>query len=293
MKLRTDNPVFVYLLMGLLLMGFTATAQESLKCDHCGRSITGQYIISDGKNYHVDCYEDHVALRCALCGEIIEGEYFEDYWGNRVHAEHKDKFPQCLYCRRFISDKISRGMVKYDDGRIVCGICAREMSGLQNILARHGIETKDKEIPLYLVNRNSMSELAEGFHADPLGFAHYEKTSYAGGIITDRSFKIYMLDGLPKYEFISALAHELMHIWLFANAPGDIDAALREGSCNYAAYLVLVNYSGREVQFVVDNLMSDSTPVYGDGFRRVKMYAEKDGLSGWLNYLKSNRLPPW
>jgi len=293
-----------YLIVLLSLAVAAAVAQDVLRCDYCNRLITGEYVVSDGQNYHVDCYESHIAPRCALCGEIIEGEYFEDNWGNLVHAKHKGQVPQCLYCRRFISDQISDGMVRYDDGRIVCGICARNaindikraehiMEDLQASLAGYGIETRDEDIPLSLVGRNSMPELAQGFHADPLGFAYYEKTTYAGGLITNRSYKIYILNGLPRFEFISSLAHELMHIWLYRNAPIDLDATLREGTCNFAAYLILQDYSGREVQFVIDNLISDPNPVYGDGFRKVKAYTDKNGLSDLLKYLKSHRTPPW
>ena len=200
-----------------------------------------------------------------------------------------------------MTDNISKGGVRYDDGRLVCNICYENaiqeavsadsiMSSLQDVMAEYGIATDHVDVPLYLVNRNTMSELAAGFHADPLGFAHYEKTSYAGGLITDKSYKIYMMIGIPRYEFISALTHELMHVWLFNNAPPEIDPDLREGSCNYAAYLILQDYSNPEAKFVIENMLNDPDPVYGDGFRRIKKMVERNGISYWLNYIKNLKI---
>ncbi len=292
------------LIIGLLLIGSAAIADRPPECKYCGKKITGRYIVSEGYNYHVKCYENHIALRCALCGGIINDEYFEDFWGNTVHSKHKGEVPQCEYCRRFISDEISKGGVEYDDGRKVCGICREHAvddvayaeavkTKLTKTLKGQGIDIVGVEVPLYLVNKSTMTELSAGSHADPLGFTHYEQTSYAGGIIAERSFKIYMLNGLPRFEFISALAHELMHVWMFTNAPTDIDPVLREGSCNYAAFLIIRNYPDKEARFVVDNMTSDPNPVYGEGFRRVKKYVDRHGVSKWLEYLKSNKYPPW
>jgi len=287
----------------ILIAGAVALA-DVLKCDYCGKEIKGYYTESGGGKYHNHCYREHIALKCALCGEIIEGEYYIDFWGNNVHAYHRGQVPQCEYCRRFISDKISRGGKQYDDGRWVCGYCldgaVNDALVAENVkrsildkLSRTGIEIDAEDIPVYLVNRNTMTELAEGYHADPLGFTSYEKTSYGSGIVTVESFKIYMLTGLPRFEFASSLAHELMHVWLFNNAPLDIDPALREGSCNYAGYVAVKDYREKDAEFIVHNLLTDPDQIYGDGFRRVKKFVEANGIDYWLQYLQSHRYPPW
>ena len=95
--------------------------------------------------------------------------------------------------------------------------------------------------------------------------------------------------GLPRFDFTGALAHELMHVWLFSNAPTDIDPAFREGSCNYAAYLALQKYSDKEALFVIDRMLQDPDPIYGDGFRRVKEFVEEKGIRYWLHYLQNHK----
>jgi hypothetical protein len=37
---------------------------------------------------------------------------------------------------------------------------------------------------------------------------------------------------------------------------------------------------------VIANLVEDDNKIYGEGFRRVKRYAESEGLDAWLNRLK-------
>ena len=211
MKPRGGVATCIYLLVGLLLSGLLAVAHQTLICDYCRRLISGQYVVSDGKNYHVGCYENHVALRCALCGEIINGQYFEDFWGNRVHAEHKDKVPQCLYCRRFISEEISKGMVKYDDGRIVCGICAgdaindavtagRIMSDLQEHLFCLGIDTKDMKEG-YARNGPHVIRFDAGELQFPLGIKQDGKDKvWLWRFIVQVEYNQYMVDGKAVFE---------------------------------------------------------------------------------------------
>jgi hypothetical protein len=78
--------------------------------------------MKDGKKYHEKCYNQSVALKCDLCGEVINSEYIIDYWGNNYHAYHEDTESRCDYCGRFISGNLSKGGFKYNDGRVICGI---------------------------------------------------------------------------------------------------------------------------------------------------------------------------
>lgn len=295
-KNRKAAVVATYILVTLVLMVAAPSSADTLACHYCGGVITGQYIRNEGKNYHTECYDDHVALRCTLCNELIDEMYYRDFWGNVVHSRHKGEVPQCEYCRRFVSEKISQGSVRYDDGRIVCGICSQNainditaaksiMQSIQEDLKKYGIDVREVTIPIFLVNKNVMTELAGGYHADPLGFTYYEKTTYAGQPIALKTYKIYMLTGLPRCEFIGALAHELMHVWLFVNNVTDIEPALREGGCNVASWLALINHRDRHAEFILENMQADPDPVYGDGYRRMKKYVDQQGVSTWLSYL--------
>jgi hypothetical protein len=97
------------------------------RCEVCGEPIMGEYVTYEGKNYHRSCYERTAALRCSVCGQIIEGEYYLDPWGNPFHAYHADDIPMCRFCGRLISDNEAGGGVKFDDQYYICNHCAQDV----------------------------------------------------------------------------------------------------------------------------------------------------------------------
>ncbi|MCX6827365.1 MAG: protein DA1 [candidate division Zixibacteria bacterium] len=274
-------------------------------CAYCGKPITGKVIEYQGQKYDEQCFTQHLALRCTLCGDIINGDYMVDFWGNAIHRYHIGKEPQCEYCGRFISPTISNGGQTYSDGRVICGLCAGSamsslseakatMSAVKNALSGIGITIDDEGIPLTLIDRDQLNRLDQGERTGKLeGYTYYRSYGKPGGPPQSREFSISILTGMPRLRFIFAMAHELMHVWIFTNAPRETDPALSEGSCNYAAYLVLQMFDSKEADFMRQMIMQNDDPLYGDGFRRVKEFAEKVGLTGWLNYLQHNQRPPW
>jgi len=273
-------------------------------CDYCGEPLVGKYMKTDSGKYHVSCYEEHIATRCAVCGEIISGRYFIDSRDNKFHAGHRDEYPECEYCGCLLAEMLTGEGGKYDDGRYVCGLCLKNVVGgaeeaeelMADVLAKlawRGIIVGEEKIPLELIDRNRMRRISEGAHKDPLGYTTYKRTSTPGGVITDRDFRIYVLNGLPRPEFEFAIAHELMHVWLFKNASSDMDSRLCEGSCDYAATLVIELSEEPEAARVLRKVMENPDPVYGEGMRQVARYVENAGVRAWLEYLSENTQPPW
>ncbi len=301
-NMGTTRHILFFLLFGVLL-SFAAQAKDStLRCDYCGQPIVGDYIVADSHSYHTSCYENHVALRCAVCGQIINGEHYVDFWGNAVHAYHKGVEPQCEYCGRFISEYTTGGGFRYGDGRIVCKLCEKTAvedsatvdtirSQIIALFNTFGIAIDDGYIPISLVDKKVMARL-DNDHIDPNGYTYIEKTTSLG-ITVEQNLDIFLLDGMPRLHVVATLAHELMHVWLYDNGPDDMDPALCEGSCNYAAYLVLQQYPGKESEYIQTTFRDEPDSIYGDGFRRVAEYVEDNGVAEWLSYLKSHRNSPW
>ena len=269
---------------------------EHFRCAQCDEPITGSYSEYQGRVYHNDCFRDHVALRCALCGETITGEYLQDYWGNSYCQKHDGVAPVCDSCGRFISPELTGGGVRYDDGRFVCNVCrpksitdVDELLVLVQDVARQmesfGMKVDYEGVRIHLVGREKMQKLS-GHHSDGLrGFTDYREEFRLLGYTRGRSMDMYLLYGMPRMEIISTIAHELAHIWQFNHGQFQTERAWSEGSCNYAAYLVLAQYPGREGSFFRVSLTRDGDDVYGDGFRRVKTLAEAEGAGIWLRYL--------
>ncbi|MDZ4723043.1 MAG: protein DA1 [candidate division Zixibacteria bacterium] len=273
------------------------------KCAECRKPILAEYTVSDAKSYHAYCYNQNVALRCTLCGDVIEGAYLKDNWDNAVHKSHQGEIPQCEYCHRFISES-SDGGQRYADGRHICGLCHKSavstpseakqiMYNVIASLANYGIVIDMEKLPLQLVDKDDLVTEARKGRSDLLGLTKYDEAGWLGGLVKTKNLNILMLDGLPRTLFTSALAHELMHVWQYMNAPLRNNPSLCEGSCNYAAYLILREIPGSESRFYAENMMKDKDPDYGEGFRQVKEYVEANGIPAWLHWLKENKEKMW
>jgi hypothetical protein len=276
---------------------------EHFRCAHCGDPITGSYTEYKGSNYHTPCFKNSVALRCALCNRIIRGEYIQDFWGNAYHLFHQDDAPCCDSCSRFISPEVTGGGVRYDDGRYICGICHPTsvtdidviMSLIDEVashLAYFGMKVDYKGLNVHLIGQEQMKNLA-GEHSSGLrGFTDYSHDWRIFKRAGNRKLNVYFLYGMPRMELISTIAHELAHIFQFNNGRFKNDRPFAEGSCNYAAYLVLGNYPGGESSFFRTAMTQETDPIYGEGFRRVKRFAEEQGTDAWLKRLKKKKTLP-
>lgn len=271
------------------------------RCDYC-REPLSEWVTINGRDYHESCYNEHLADRCALCGKPITGTYMYDDYGAKVHAEHMSDALQCNYCSRLISAN-SNGGERYGDGRIVCGYCLESvvknrneadslMQVVRQKLAMEGIVIKRKKIPLELVSQNGMQSLSPRHQSEMAGFTKVRQIKSMMGLMTDTEVKVYILEKMPRMNFVATAAHELMHVWLGLNDRFDTEEILAEGSCNYAALLVLSHYPG-EADQVIKYMQEDTDPAYGEGYRKVRAYVESAGKTVWLEHLRTENYPPW
>ncbi|MBU6429100.1 MAG: hypothetical protein KGR26_08835, partial [Cyanobacteria bacterium REEB65] len=67
---------------------------------------------------------------------------------------------------------------------------------------------------------------------------------------------------------------------------------LAEGSCNYFRWKVHEVRGTPEAQAHMKKMLEDPDPCYGEGFRRVKKYVDKNGFAALLRLLaKSSDFP--
>lgn len=269
---------------------------DCFRCAYCNRPITGAYAEYRERNYHNECFESHIALKCSLCEHVIQGEYLQDYWGNSYCIRHENDAPVCDSCGRFIAGHTTGGGVRYDDGRFVCNVCRpTSITDIDDILllvhevaehmASFGMKVDYNGIRIHLIGRGDMQKLS-GHHSEGLrGFTDYREDFRVFGRSQGRRMDMYLLYGMPRMEMVSTIAHELAHVWQFNRGRFRNDRAWNEGSCNYAAFLVLGRYPGKESSFFRTSLSRDDNDVYGEGFRRVKTLAEAEGSKTWLRYL--------
>lgn len=269
------------------------------KCSFCSKPLIGQFIEKDGKRYHEKCFLDNIALRCDLCGEVIKGSYISDYWGNRYHITHQLNESKCDYCGRYISGKLTGGGSKYNDGRVVCGIC--ELTAISNTgkaksvlaevresLEKFGVEIEYESINLKLVDKNELIKITNEIDADrsdPRGFAEYKFVTSNDQII-EREITIYILNGIPKKEFEAVAAHELMHVWQYLYAKQKLKPQFSEGSAELASYLYHNQFDDDYSRFIIYKTKTNENRTYGEGFRRIKRVVDKLGLDYTLKHIK-------
>lgn len=230
---------------------------------------------------------------CSYCNRPLSDRFFRDYWGNRYCAVHMNREPACDYCGRLISRELTKGGTIYSDGRRICGLCAvstvdREDKGrrilqiVHDELAFQGIEISPFIPEFFLIERSRLKKM--DVRGETQGFARYTKET-VNGKVTDFKLMIYILTGLPESSFIAACAHELMHVWFYSRGIEGLPDRIIEGSCNYAAYLVLKTMGTPEGAYRIHELMEDKSPVYGKGFQKVYRLVEEKGVAGWIEWL--------
>src|SRR5579883_1343789 len=95
---------------------------EHFVCAACGQPFAdGHFTIHEGAPYHLACYEQRFAPRCAYCGKPLH-EWIVDQWGTCFCKEHQHEYPACVYCGRLVSPQQQEA--KREPGEAVrCPVC--------------------------------------------------------------------------------------------------------------------------------------------------------------------------
>ena len=279
----------------LFFVSYIFTADKNI-CNHCNQLISNQWIVFEENDYHNNCYENHIAPKCSLCLEILTGEYLLDAWGNPFHKIHEADGIYCSSCSRIISEGVTQGGYKLDDGRFLCSLCQSNIvqstsqiniSKLKvlTLLQKIGIEGINKEINITLANRITLQKLAHKISSSQLkGFTKFSYIKSPFGNLASE-YKIYILDRLPTIEFEAVLAHEYLHVWLYENNI-ELSPAEREGFCNLASSYIYEQNGSTFSHIHLDSMDADTHPNYGAGFREMKSNLEKNGWKTLLHSLR-------
>lgn len=271
---------------------------DHFRCEYCKERIDGTYVPVDGKFYHGACYQKQMVVVCVVCNKVLLEEYSENYWGDAWHHAHKADTPACDFCGRFIVGGLAADAVKLPDDRRLCGLCGPTSittteavralsSGVVESMRGHGIRVGIDGIPLLLLGRDRLQALAPDPEHTLTGYTTY--LFEPDGDPDESTFSIMLQNGMPETEMAFTLAHELMHVWMAKHRVTLDDEPWIEGSCHYAAYLVMQDTNTRESAFQMHLMESATDSIYGGGFRRVQRYVDENGVDAWLDALLKNR----
>jgi LIM domain/Protein DA1 len=302
----------------------SAIVGQTVKCNYCGKKITSEYIVVDGKPYHQkhfkcancnkpivgeysskngkyfdkECYEKLYALKCSICNESINGKYLIDNFGLKYHKYHESELERCNNCNRLISERTTHGGVKYSDGRNICNICTnkklnsiyefnRSLNKVISRLNNYGLTFNKSSIELKTVDLNELQNISGNRYSKSIqGFTHTRIEKI--GSKTTFEHTVYVLNGIPEKNVESTMAHELMHIWISENLDHKLSRQFEEGSCNYISYTYLKSDYSDDAEAIIKQLEDNPDKVYGDGFRKVYERFKGRDFNLFLNYLKNN-----
>ena len=244
-------------------------------------------------------------MKCLVCNSTITGQYYQDYWGNKVCHSHIDNHEVtfCASCGSFVRAGDNTG-----DGRSLCESCmasviysAEQIEKLKKYVLRRfmDIEVKfnDKfldSVEIDIVSPQRMAEIRkQPVDIQNKGLTQTHSRNTLGGKLfgVKDKFKhhIYILSYLPKIEFAATLAHEILHIWQIENGI-QLPSLKCEGLCNMGSYIIYENMSVQKASYYKKSLMESPDPIYGDGFRLIYSIYEQYGLEKLFEMAKNYKL---
>ena len=272
-------------------------------CAVCGKRCRGRYTVSNGKNYcSNECFENSLPI-CSVCGRRTSSWSSPDDGSFLACPECAQK-PRCFVC------ETPTDGAPLDDGRAICPRCraaaitdpdeAERIFRTVRSAMKSGLGlATNHRIAFSLVDRPTLHREAQGISDSPneLGlFVHnikyrtVERRNSRGRVLsrktetTSEKFDIYALDFLPREVLEYVCAHELGHDWQAAHYPKIGDPAVKEGFAEYVGW----RYNRMRGRHRLNRrIETNPDPVYGEGFRRIRRIADREGFEGVCRYLES------
>lgn len=210
---------------------------------------------------------------CCVCGKPLVGRYFQDWEHNTVCEQHKDAI--CNSCHRFYGPSAT----EVEPNVFLCHSChthlitpqlaERVIGQVRYYYRKQGMAVKSR-IRLEVVSVKEMTKrMGEGYK----GYVEYppENGEYLVVVIRHLSVSV----------FAAVMAHELLHVWQYENNINP-PIPICEGFCNLGAYLFMKAIGSPTAQGQLILFQSDTSEVYGAGFKAVKKIFDLEGIRGVL-----------
>lgn len=209
--------------------------------------------------------------------------------------EPLDEVSACDSCNRLAG--VEEGG-RWPDGRAACGECRDdavfEQAEGEEVLEEAREELEDAldleleaPVELLLVERDELLRSAKDLAHPRLRAFCQIRERYLGDELVSQDFTIRALTALPRDLLRGILAHELFHVWQAeAGAPEDSSARWREGSANWAQWMV---HRERGEDLWAEQMEGDPDATYGEGFRRFRRLAESLGTEAALERVRARK----
>lgn len=221
--------------------------------------------------------------KCFYCNSTLFLSHYVDIYGNHCCKKHLDTDGTVAYCTE-CQKLVKKAGNMIEDGRVICPDCMKIAVSpkqpfgwmLGQVVARlHQAGFKDLRTEDITIWTATSKEMA--------AYKKSEVNVFNGGfcaITPDGKIRIYVQSHHTKIHFAGVLAHELLHAWCFKHGLFNIPEQMSEGMCNLASYYVYHTIDFPLARLYEKLLFEDSDPVYGDGFRSMYVFYQKNGWDG-------------
>lgn len=222
--------------------------------------------------------------KCDICGNYPFLPCL-DIFGHKVCIKHRKEgtISHCSFCGRFCLQKNS---LMISDGVFCCPRCIgdipkdnKELGQMAFSIRNYYKECGLGEIPRFWVNQVKYDQLLQREGRVCLAYAEKRVDCY----------DIYLYEGLSRTIYISTLAHEVLHLWLWDHNL-DPEADIREGFCNLGSYMIMKQLKTEDSRFRMRMYERDTDILYGGGFRKMKAIYDKGGWQSVIAFLKNEKL---
>ncbi|CAA0831601.1 Protein DA1 [Striga hermonthica] len=283
---------------------------ECFRCHGCRQPISDyEFSMSGSYPYHKTCYKESYHPKCDICSHFIPTnaagliEYrAHPFWSQKYCPSHEhDGTARCCSCERM--ESWDARFAALNDGRKLCFECLdssiMDTDECQPLFLDiqeffEGLNMRiTQQVPLLLVERQALNEAMDGER-------HVRNFHFM--------LPIKLLTG-------SILAHEMMHAWLRLNGYRTLRQDVEEGICQVIASMWLESqilfmsdaenastssssYGSMSRQgarsrfekklgvFFKHQIATDTSLVYGHGFRAGNEAVQKFGLQRTLDHMK-------
>ncbi len=220
---------------------------------------------------------------------------------SKVYCKECAAKPHCFNCR------LPNDCRQLDDGRNICENCfldavfdaGKAKAVFDQVRERMRKDLKlgtDRNIHFMLTSLPDLEKRSqsEGGNGQELGLYSYTFTEVTTTTKrfpwsksvdtvhrTNERFAIYALYGMTAERLIEICAHELAHDWMQKNYPQIRDLKIREGFAEYVSHSINHLYGHDHLNLRIEK---SPDPVYGDGYRQIADYVQKNGFDALLNY---------
>ncbi len=291
---RCGHPI-----MGSYLTALGATWHpEHFICAGCGKPVSAaSFQLHQGAPYHIECYRNMVAPRCAYCGKPLMGEYLVDHWSTQFCQEHEHAYPHCAFCGRLVPPHEQEQGV----ANIRCATC--QSTAIESAAAAKPIFTRLKQwvssqglvynnlpISLELCDKAKLSGyLRERAQTHSLGATMSSTYTQNGRVIRSEVTGVAVLLGLPAMLFQGVTIHELGHVWLVVQGVQGLPSWAEEGFCELLSHRFYGEMHTPESQYHASSIEQNADPIYGEGFRRIRKLADWYGFSAFRGNVADNQ----